>query len=278
MFEIIKTHGDVRRARNAALGHALGQHGLIDDQFADQIDQSVYPVQIHTNGRLLRCSPMGRIRRHTGSRSDCRRRIGRCRDGRDWRWSRRGQDLSHNRRCRCRLNIGLGLLNQGHDVKGLIDARLTHHWEATGQLICRNGQVAVAIDKLKDLLNVRLAAIRGQDNRPAQIGVLRFQLGQAGKLGAVDRDLNIPKTLQFPQQQAGFIGLGVKGVFGAQLHRPATQCRALGLKVDDPRRQGRKAEIIAKPVIIRHGQGGKFQAGHIVKIFADDQSERYGTV
>ena len=137
-------------------------------------------------------------------------------------------------------------------------------------MICRNGQVAVAIDKLKDLLNVRLAAIRGQDNRPAQIGVLRFQLGQAGKLGAINRDLNIPKTLQFPQQQAGFIGLGIEGVLGPQLHRPAAQGWTLRLKVDDPRRQGRKAEIIAKSVIIRHGQRGKVQAGHIVKIVTDD--------
>src|SRR5690606_22468158 len=46
MLEVVKAHGDVRKAGYAGLGYALRQHRLVDDQFADQIDQTVDAVEI----------------------------------------------------------------------------------------------------------------------------------------------------------------------------------------------------------------------------------------
>jgi hypothetical protein len=51
LFEGAEARRDARRARQASLGDALRQHRLVDDQFADEIDEPVDTVEIDADRR-----------------------------------------------------------------------------------------------------------------------------------------------------------------------------------------------------------------------------------
>ena len=53
LLEFVEADDDGRGARKSGLGDALRQHRLVDDEFADEIDQAVDPVEIDAD-RLRR--------------------------------------------------------------------------------------------------------------------------------------------------------------------------------------------------------------------------------
>ena len=88
-LQILEAHRNAGRPGKSALDHPLGQHGLLNDQFADDVDQAVDPVQIDPDGDRGRrgggwgCSLDRRSgRRGRGRRSD--RGRGRGFDFREW--------------------------------------------------------------------------------------------------------------------------------------------------------------------------------------------------
>ena len=54
LLERAENGGDARRAREPRLCHLLRQHRLIDDQFADQVDQPIDPLEIDADRRCRR--------------------------------------------------------------------------------------------------------------------------------------------------------------------------------------------------------------------------------
>ena len=63
MFQLFQRHGHGRGAGDARLQHALAEHRLVDDQFADEIDQTVDAIEIDANRRTHRRAGL-RLRRH----------------------------------------------------------------------------------------------------------------------------------------------------------------------------------------------------------------------
>ena len=72
-LKVFKSEGDVGRPRQTTFQHALGQHGLLDHQFANGVDEAVNAVEVDADGRLGH-----------GGRSPASGCGGRC-SGR-WRW------------------------------------------------------------------------------------------------------------------------------------------------------------------------------------------------
>lgn len=51
LLQLLQPHIDRRRAVGIVLDYALRQHRLVDDEFADEVDQTIDTIEIDANGR-----------------------------------------------------------------------------------------------------------------------------------------------------------------------------------------------------------------------------------
>ena len=131
MLELGQSVDDRRRALPTAFEGALGQHGLGDDKLADEIDETVDLVEIHTNGLL------------DGGHRGCGARCGwglRL-DGRRRRWRRLARFRGRVHGLDLRRDVGRGVLLDGGQRGDLQIAVADHEFE--GLLDCLPARDAV---------------------------------------------------------------------------------------------------------------------------------------
>jgi hypothetical protein len=168
------------------------QHGLVDHQLADQIDEPLDALQFNANrlGVFRRC-------RHVGPLAviDAARGWGRLR--------------RH------------AVLSQRH-ARGCLFAR------GTFDAVALQREFAFALDEFENLAN-GLFAVRGmQQNVPRQIGLLGVKILQERYVVLVQLDADPTQALQLAQQEQRLICLGVQFRMRANANGPTM---AVGLRL-----------------------------------------------
>ncbi len=160
--------------------HPLGQHGLVDDQFADQVDQAVDALEVDADGGA------------GGGLALLDGRVGG--GGRRAAWPRPGRPP---RRVRPSSSSGM--------VSAAAMARPRIAWMSSGKpsgrpsaaarsgsaaglgRIARDLQLAVAVDEVEHFAHGGFVAVAGQPDGPGQVGVFAARAGRAAAVPRLRR-------------------------------------------------------------------------------------------
>ena len=194
-LQLLEARGHLAVAHVARMQYALGEHGLVDDQLAHEVDEAVDAVEIDADRRLH--GGLHGLGRGVGFRRGCG-------------GGRRGGD--------CR-----GFL--AHLAEDCGDVHLRLRRRRRGGLRKLYGKVAVALDEIEDLLHRRALAVGFEAKFPGEIAVLRLEGVEEGKVLDIANRRERTEPCQFAEQRQRFIGLGEKLAQRAQADDEDVLCR-----------------------------------------------------
>ena len=211
-----------------------GEHRLVDDEFADEIDQAVDPVEIDAD----------RLRRGFGVD------LGIGLAGL-WRAPRRHARLFCCARCGSRLRGAIArrrrLIERGLDPSkergdlildsagGVRRGRVTR---------LRNDiEVAIPGDEFEHFADRRLVLLGLQLDRPGKVSALGVEFTEQRQVGRVAGDFRLAEARELAQDQGRFIGLGIEAGLRAEFDGEALLRRRFDRRFDG-RFDGRFVEIV----------------------------------
>ena len=218
LLQFFKSKVDGGRAAAFVFNHALRQHGLVDHQLTDEVDQTVNPVKIDTNG--LRCG--GNRGNHGflflgfGNRLGCKRQVcgsqcrlagcsGRCRGSGRFGGNRRlifQQRQVERDSCHRLVFAGCG---RGSKCL-LIGTR-------------RDFNGGIPLDEFEHVANGFFVTFGFNPDQPGEVGTFRIEHVERRQIVGLAPNLQVAELGEFAQDEDRLVALRIKIGTGLEANR-----------------------------------------------------------